>query len=345
MAPHLELVQTIESPQPATVWKVAWNPSGSVLASCGTDKKIRLWAEEAPGKFVCKTILTDGHQRTIRSVEWSPCGRRLASCSFDGTACVWEKREDFECVATLEGHESEVKSVSWAKSGDTLATCSRDKSVWVWGLEVDEEEDGDDLQFECLGVLSSHTQDVKHVAWHPHLPLLCSASYDDTVRLFSEDPLDEWSCCKVLEGHESTVWCARFNPAGNMIASCSDDKAVRLWKCSAGSVSALADVQAAPWNCVCTLASEHTRSVFDLDWSSEGYLATACGDNGIRIIAVDTCGAHGGNSETPVLYMVTKEEAAHGQDVNCVSWNPSDPGLLASCSDDGAIKIWRFHPD
>ena len=31
---------------------------------------------------------------------------------------------------------------------------------------------------------------------------------------------------------------------------------------------------------------------------------------------------------------------AHGADVNCVRWNPAEPRLLASCSDDGLIRLW-----
>ena len=38
--------------------------------------------------------------------------------------------------------------------------------------------------------------------------------------------------------------------------------------------------------------------------------------------------------------MKAQKEKAHSQDVNSVAWNPIDKNLLASASDDGAVKLW-----
>lgn len=59
--------------------------------------------------------------------------------------------------------------------------------------------------------------------------LLASASYDDTVKLYREEE-DDWVCCATLEGHESTVWSLAFDPSGQRLASCSDDRTVRIWR-------------------------------------------------------------------------------------------------------------------
>jgi cytosolic iron-sulfur protein assembly protein CIAO1 len=60
-------------------------------------------------------------------------------------------------------------------------------------------------------------------------------------------------------------------------------------------------------------------------------LLADAGDNAVRVFA----------SKQGDWNLVAEAEAAHEQDVNCVAWHPNDPTLLASCSDDGFIKLWR----
>jgi WD40 repeat protein len=137
---------------------VAWNPDAPLLASCSTDKTVRLYSYSTPPsdsatdehnyRFTPATTISTGHTRTVRAIAWAPGGKSLAVGSFDSTITVWERSTEagsegeddgenkasgeWQMVSQLEGHENECKSVAYSHSGTLLASCSRDKSVWVW---------------------------------------------------------------------------------------------------------------------------------------------------------------------------------------------------------------------
>lgn len=86
----------------------------------------------------------------------------------------------------------------------------------------------------------------------------------------------------------------------------------------------------------CILTDAHVRPRCQLT----GALATACGDDAIRVFEEDP----GSDLQQPTFSVTAHVPQAHSQDVNCVAWNPKERGLLASCSDDGELAFWKYQP-
>lgn len=131
--PELELLSELPGhDDPA--WRVAFNPQRNLLASCSTDRTVRLYSYSG-SEFQFLSSVPTGHKRTVRALAWSPSGSTFATASFDSTVSIWEEEDgDWECVTTLEGHENEAKDVGWSAEGGLLASVSRDRSCWVWEL-------------------------------------------------------------------------------------------------------------------------------------------------------------------------------------------------------------------
>ena len=97
------------------------------------------------------------------------------------------------------------------------------------------------------------------------------------------------------------------------------------------------------WKCVCTLAGFHSRPVYDIDWCHQtGLIATACGDDAIRVFKEDTNNVSDAVNSPNFICEINQSDA-HSSDVNCIAWNPVVEGLLASCGDDGDVKLWQIN--
>lgn len=151
-------------------WCVAWNPTRPLLASCSTDKSVRLYtyhfspssstAEETTAPTPIFTFLTEiptAHKRTIRSIAWSPSGRTLVTGSFDSTVGIWEQLDEGD----------DVEGIEPASSAGTRAAAG-------------EEEDGTG-EWECVTTLEGHESECKSVGYSSDGALLASCSRDKSV--------------------------------------------------------------------------------------------------------------------------------------------------------------------
>jgi len=314
------------------VWHVSWSHDGLYLASCGEDKIVRIWSNIVnPGDWddsaniSCISTLEDAQSRTLRCCEWSIDSKLIACVSFDGTVVVWESqfisKLSWEQVASLEGHENEVKSCAWDCEGKLLATCGRDKKIWIWEMLQGSE-------FECVAMLSEHTQDVKFVKFHHRLPILLSCSYDDTIKVWSSDG-DDWRCNATLIGHSATVWGLTLALNAPRIISCSGDNSLIMWECDSPDL-------VGTWTVLERATNFQKFSIYSVDWSHDnGRILSSAGDNSIAISVKE-----GVNS----IFCEEIIANAHDCDVNCVRWNPNTHfcNYFASAGDDGTVKIWRF---
>jgi hypothetical protein len=163
-----------------------------VLASCSSDKDVRLFRYNLPKRqtkeavaeggevelprFFLKEVIPTGHTRTVRGIAWSPSGKTLATASFDSTVGIWERVADVMMA---------VKS-----SGATQ-------------LDPDDVEEGqanangaggEGAEWDCIGTLEGHDSECKAVAFSHTGAVLASCSRDKSVWVWEGEQI----CLRVV---------------------------------------------------------------------------------------------------------------------------------------------------
>ena len=108
-----------------------WSPHGTMMATAGADRKIKLW-DLSQAKQVSKGLLS-GSNGAVMSIEFDAAGSLLLASSTDFASRVWTL-EDQRLRHTLTGHSGKIFAAKFMGEKTKVCTGSHDRTLKCWDL-------------------------------------------------------------------------------------------------------------------------------------------------------------------------------------------------------------------
>lgn len=304
-------------------------------------------------QFPCYTqqILTE-HCNEVWFCKFSNDGTKLATGSKDTTVIVWHvdtETHQLKLMKTFEGHAYGVSYLAWSPDDTYLIACGPDdcSELWLWNVQTGE------LRTKMS---QSHEDSLTSVAWNPDGKRFVTGGQRGQFYQCDLDGnlLDSWEGVRV-----QCLWC--LGDTRTVLASdthqrirgynfedltdrniVQEDHPVMSFTVSKNGRLALLNVATQGvhlWDLQDRVLVRKYQGVTQGFYTihscfgghNEDFIASGSEDHKVYIWHR--------RSELPIA-----ELTGHTRTVNCVSWNPVLPGLLASASDDGTVRIWGPAP-
>jgi len=196
-------------------------------------------------KLITPEIAWHGRE-PVYSVDCQPGNRnirRIASGGQDKIVRVWqfsvdgEGKGQVEFLSNLRRHTATVNVVRFSKSGDLLATAGDDTAIILWKLSDvpapvnsifsgEDDVDDDKETWVCHKTLRGHLGDVSDLSWSKNDRYLVSGSVDNSAIVW--DVKKDTKLAMFTE-HKSYVQGVTFDPQGDLIATLSSDRSLRIY--------------------------------------------------------------------------------------------------------------------
>lgn len=285
------------------IWEVQFSHDGSRLAACGSADAVMIWDTTS---FTVTTTLTiqvsKDHESGVASIAWSPDDSLIVTCSRDNFARIWDTRTGL-LLKKIRRFDEPVSACVWAADGRSFILGTLDNKHSICTFDVEGEE------------------------------------------------LVQWN-----KKHRVQALCA--SPDGRWLVAADNITTIYVYNASTRELEYELDLGTQPTSL--SMSQDSTSLLVNkadseaqlIDLRTRSTLHKFLGHKIDRFIIRSTFGGANesfvvSGSEDGNMFIWHKKIGAaverlpaHLKRCNGATWNPADPCMLASCSDEGPIKIW-----
>ncbi|KAL2275045.1 hypothetical protein FJTKL_02509 [Diaporthe vaccinii] len=296
---------------------------------------------EAIIEFMEPSMEPDGE---VWQVRFSHNGKYLAGCGSGDKVFIWDV-ETLGLAFSLADLKGGVGNVAWSPDDTMLVTCGRDGYARIWDMKTGTE----------IRHLEHFSEPISSCVWAPDGRSFVLGAFD------RERSLCTWN----LRGEKIYTWSKKnrtedlaLSADGRWLVAMDDEDHIHVYDFATKSLKYDMELPSRPTSVSITKDSKYLlvnkqdgeARVFDI--ASRTFVQKYKGHSGGEYLIRSDFGGANENfvisgSEDGSVFIWHKNSGhsvakldGHRPRCNAVAWSPTDACLLASCGDDGVVRLW-----
>eukprot|EP00051_Salpingoeca_urceolata_P028358 m.486436 g.486436 ORF g.486436 m.486436 type:complete len:570 (+) comp24405_c0_seq1:335-2044(+) len=193
----------------ADIYSCTFDRGGSRVATCGSDKKIKLWG--ASGAKLLNTL--SGHSSGVSCIAFDPADEYLISGGYDKTMLMWDLQTG-RWTHKLTGHTDKIYACKFTTDSKRVFSCSQDRTIKSWHARRGVLERSLFPGSTCLDLLLDAND------------TLTTAHFDKTVKLWDARTGTN-PAHSIQTDHAQPITALASHPGGSVILTSSKDHSMK----------------------------------------------------------------------------------------------------------------------